>query len=80
MSVTNWYNLAGGGDDRSLVECRLSEAAGRGRRSQLRTVGLQSIKYLRTEYQGIDCIRKLSMAIVRAAIITIITTFLVYVK
>jgi hypothetical protein len=50
VSVTNWYNLADDGDDGSLVDCRWSIAAGRGRRSQLRTVGSQCIKYLRTGY------------------------------
>jgi hypothetical protein len=39
VSVTNWYDLADDCDDGSLVECRWSEAAGRGRRSCLRTVG-----------------------------------------
>jgi hypothetical protein len=50
VSVTNWYNLGDDGDDGSLVDCRWSEAAGRGRRSQLRTVSLQCIEYLHTAY------------------------------
>lgn len=50
VSVTNWYNLADDGYDGTLVECRWSEAAGRGRRSSLCAVGWQRIKYLRTRF------------------------------